>query len=311
MSWINRLVVATLPLVPKPIVRKVSSRYIAGDTLGDAVEVIRDLQQQGVCATMDILGEYITHKELALNAVEHYIQALDRIKAENLDSNISVKLTQLGLELDFDFCLQNIRKVVEAAKAHENFVRIDMEDSSCTTRTIEIYRRLRRDFDNVGLVLQAYLRRSMRDLRDLIDSGIRLNIRLCKGIYDEPRQIAYKDPAVINFNYVAMLTTMFENGVYVGIATHDEKLVWHALQLIEKYRLTREQYEFQMLLGVDEELRRIIVADGHRLRVYVPFGKFWYPYSLRRLKENPKIAGYIIQNFFRQPFHKPSKAEHA
>ncbi len=296
MSWLNRVIVTALPAVPKPIVRKISSRYIAGDTLDDAVRVIRDLEKQNVCATVDVLGEHIYRREEALNAVDNYIAALDRIEEEKLDSNISIKLTQLGLELDFDFCLNNVRKVVDAARAHNNFVRIDMEDSSCTTRTIDIYKRLRKDFDNVGLVLQAYLRRTMRDVQELLDEGIKLNIRLCKGIYDEPRTIAYKDPVIINNNYVVLLQRLLENGVYVGIATHDEKLVWHALQLIEKLKLPREAYEFQMLLGVDEELRRIIVEDGHKLRVYVPYGRHWYAYSLRRLKENPKIAGYIVKN---------------
>ncbi len=299
MNWINRAIVTTLPAVPKPIVKKVSRRYIAGDTIGDAVRVIRDLQSQGIRATVDILGEHITKKEEATAATNNYINALDIIKAENIDSNISVKLTQLGLELDFDFCLQNIRKIVEAAKAHDNFVRIDMEDATCTTRTIEIYKKLRQDFENVGLVIQAYLRRSIKDIRELLNEKFKLNVRLCKGIYDEPRTIAYKDPAIINDNYELLLSTLLENGAYVGIATHDEKLVWHALRLIEKYKLTPDQYEFQMLLGVDEELRRIIINDGHHLRVYVPFGKYWYAYSIRRLKENPKIAGYIVQNLLR------------
>lgn len=298
MNWINHLVVTTLPAVPKPIVHKVSRRYIAGDTLDDAVRTIRQLEEEGCCATVDILGEHISRKEEARAAVKGYLQALERIHTEKIDSNVSVKLTQMGLGLDEEFCFENIREVVETANNYLNFVRIDMEDSPYTTATLRIFTRLRQEFENVGIVIQAYLRRSIDDIQMLTTEVNSLNVRLCKGIYDEPRTIAYKDPWIINENYVNLLTRLFEKSAYVGIATHDERLVWHGLRLIEKMNLPREKYEFQMLLGVDEELRRIIVKSGHKLRVYVPFGKHWYAYSVRRLKENPQIAGYIIKNFF-------------
>ncbi|HHL72897.1 MAG TPA: proline dehydrogenase [Bacteroidetes bacterium] len=297
MNLFNRAVVTTLPMVPKPIVRRVSSRYIAGSTLGEAINTIRTLEQEGCCATLDILGEHITDKAAALEAVESYKQALQVIAAEGVDSNVSLKPTQLGLTFGEEFCYENIRAVVEEAKKQRNFIRIDMEDSGCTSATIRIYDRLRAQYDNVGLVIQAYLRRSLQDIRSLFEGG-KVNARLCKGIYIESRDIAYQDMEIINANFTLLLEEFFKNGAYVGIATHDEKLVWHALRLIDKYQLKPDAYEFQMLLGVDEQLRRIIVNAGHKLRVYVPFGVHWYAYSLRRLQENPKIAGYIIKGMF-------------
>lgn len=300
MSWLNRAVVATMPFVPKPIVRRISARYIAGETIADAVRVIRDLQEQGCCATVDILGEYIHKKEEALASVDGYFEALDTIHSEKLDSNISVKLTALGLGLDVSFCYDNIERVVQKAAALGNFVRIDMEDSPYTSKTIDIFKRLRQQHNNVGLVVQAYLRRTRADIRDLLKSVQPLNLRLCKGIYIEKRAIAHKEPEVINFNFTALLEELLRNKAYVGIATHDPKLVWHGMHLVDKLQLPANAYEFQMLLGVDEELRRIIVAAGHKLRVYVPYGQQWYGYSVRRLKENPQIAGYVLQNLLRR-----------
>jgi len=303
MSFLNRVIVTTLPAIPKPIVGHISRRYIAGDTMGDAIKTIRQLQDEGCCATVDLLGEHITRKDEALTAVENYLQALDVIKAENLDSNVSVKLTQIGLQLDYNFCLENMTRLLDAAKAHNNFVRIDMEDATCTTNTLRVYKHLAERYDNVGVVLQSYMRRSKTDIDDLAKHVLHMNIRLCKGIYDESREIAYKDPEIIRSNYVSLLTRLFKTGAYVGIATHDERLVWHALELVEQLQVPQNKFEFQMLLGVDAQLRRIIVNAGHKLRVYVPFGKHWYAYSVRRLKENPKIAGYIFTQFFRGNSH--------
>ncbi|MCA9740816.1 MAG: proline dehydrogenase family protein [Deferribacteres bacterium] len=300
MSLINRAIVTTLPLVPKPIVRKFSNRYIAGDTIVDAVRTIRELEKEGCCATMDILGEHISLKEEATSAVDGYLNALDTIHSEGINSNVSVKLTQLGMALDPEFCFKNIQTVVEKAKSLNNFVRIDMEESAHTSTTIDIFKRLRKEHQNVGLVVQAYLRRTRADIRSMLDEINPLNLRLCKGIYIEKRFIAYKDPHVINNNFTALLKELFERKAYVGIATHDLKLVWNAMHLIDTMGIPKDAYEFQMLLGVDEELRRIIVDEGHKLRVYVPFGQHWYAYSVRRLKENPQIAGYVVQNLFRR-----------
>lgn len=298
MSLFNRLIVKTLPAVPKPVVRRFSSRYIAGDAIDDAVQVARELNRQGCMVTLDVLGEHVTNPEEARLATDEYLQALEVITQEKLDSNISIKLTQFGLKLDFDLCLANVKKLVQRAKELGNFVRIDMEDTTCTTDTICIYDILRQEFSNVGVAIQAYLRRSLTDVRSLMQNGRLTNFRLCKGIYVEPRELAYKVPDLVNKNFTLLLSEMLRHQAYVGIATHDEQLVWEALRLIDELSLPKSAYEFQMLLGVDEQLRDIILTGGHRLRIYVPFGKDWYAYSVRRLKENPQMAGYIVKNIF-------------
>jgi len=294
MNPFNKIISMVLPYFPKPLVALFSRHYIAGEDLEDAVRVVRELMADGMCATIDVLGEEVTRKEQALQAVENYKQVLQAIDCENLDANISVKLTHMGLKIDKEFCFNNIRTLVKEAQKYKNFVRIDMEDSTCTDDTLDIYRRLREDHDNLGTVLQAYMRRTIKDINDLL--SIHPNLRICKGIYREPREIAYKDKFIINKNFTYAVEKLITNGCYVGIATHDERLVWEALRMIDQYRLEKSHYEFQMLLGVDPQLRRIIVRDGHRLRVYVPFGKEWFAYSTRRLKENPNIVGHVIRN---------------
>lgn len=296
MNLFNRIIADTLPLVPKPIVGYFSARYIAGSTLEDALRVVRQLNDMGACATIDVLGEDITHREEATAYAEQYLQVLDAINAEKLDANVSLKPTQMGLKLDRDFCLDNIRRVAEKAAQNDNFVRIDIEDISCADDTFWLYQQLKEDLP-VGTAVQAYLRRTDADLDALIP--MRANLRICKGIYVEPRSAAYKEREIIRRNYLHLLERILEGGCYVGIATHDEYLVWGALRLIRLLSLPKDRYEFQMLLGVDEELRRIIIEDGHRLRVYIPFGAQWYAYSMRRLKENPQIAGYVLQNIFK------------
>ncbi len=298
MDWLNRLIVKTMPLVPKPVVRRVSNRYIAGDTLADAVRVVRDLNQRGMMATLDLLGEFISKREEATATAAAYIEALNRIAQEKLNSNISIKLTAFGLKLNYDFCLENVRNVAQHARSLGNFVRLDMEDSSCTSDTIRIYQTLRKDFENLGIVIQAYMRRSLADIRGFMANGAPTNVRLCKGIYVEPRNIAYKNRELINKNFTFLLDELMHGGAYVGIATHDERLAWDGMRLVDHLKLPKDKYEFQMLLGVDEELRDVIVNAGHRLRIYVPYGQHWYAYSVRRLQENPQIAGYVVKNFF-------------
>ena len=297
MSLFDKMIVWSLPLVPKPIVGYFSKTYIAGSRIEDAVHVIKNLNSNGMMATMDLLGEESKEEEKAHQAAEEYINILKTIDDENLNSNVSVKPTQMGLLIDKEMCYQHIRRIVETARKFNNFVRIDMEDRHCTSDTIDIYIKLKNEFQNhVGTVIQAYLRRTSQDINNLIKENA--NLRLCKGIYVEPREAAFKDMAIINENYKYNLEKLLGAGCYVGIATHDEKLVWHALSLIEKFNLNPQQYEFQMLLGVDEKLRKILVDAGHRLRVYVPYGREWYAYSTRRLKENPKMAGYVLKRIF-------------
>ena len=294
MSIFNFLVSKTIMHVPGPIVGLFARGYIAGEELKHAIAVTRDLNSKGMMATIDILGEFIKTREEATYFKEQCLEILKGIDREKLDANLSLKPTQMGLELDPEFAFANIREIVELAAGLNNFVRIDMEDHSCTDHTIEFFRRLREEFPgHVGVVLQSYLRRTLDDIEALSD-GL-LHFRLCKGIYNEPRRVAYKDMTIINRSFVCCLDKMFAKGAYVGIATHDEKLIFESLQLIRKYALKSDDYEFQMLLGVDPELRDMLVAQKHRLRIYVPFGKSWLPYSKRRLKENPSIAQHALR----------------
>ena len=300
MNWFNKLIALILPFVPKPIVGFFSRHYIAGDKLEDAVRLVKELNAQKMMATIDVLGEEVKEEEQSLKAVALYKEVLEAIHQNGLDANISVKPTHMGLKIDKEFCFENIKQLVSEAVKFNNFVRIDMEDATTTDDTIDLYLRLKKEFNNVGTVLQSYLRRTLDDINHLIPH--QANLRYCKGIYNEKREIAYKEKSIINDNFNYGLEKLLQNGCYVGIATHDEKLVWHALKLIDQLQLKRHQYEFQMLLGVDHELRRILVNSGHRLRVYVPFGTEWFGYSTRRLKENPAMAGHIIKNIFNRIF---------
>jgi proline dehydrogenase len=293
MSASNRLLVTTLPLVPKPIVGRVASRYVAGETLDDALRVVRELNAQGAMATIDVLGEEVKEREKATAAVAEYLRVFEAIRQHGLDANVSIKLTLLGLKIDQGFCRDNVGQIAQVARAHGNFVRIDMEDSSCTEATLAIYRELQVRHGNLGVVLQAYMRRTLADIAALPAEGA--SVRICKGIYVEPREIAWKGYETVRANYVAALEKMLDRGIYAAIATHDEYLVERAVALLDKRQVPRERYEFQMLLGVDEQLRRILIAAGHRLRVYVPYGRDWYPYSMRRLRENPEVARHVLK----------------
>lgn len=294
MSLFNYLVSKTIMHVPGPIVGYFAKGYIAGSHLDDAVRVTEAFNRQGMLTTIDILGEFIKTRDEAKFFRDQCRQILEVIRTKGLQSNLSLKPSQMGLLLDQEFAFQNIRELVKLAQENQSFVRIDMEDVACTDATIDFYRRLRAEFPgHVGTVLQSYLRRTPADIDALSDAP--MNFRLCKGIYNEKRVHAYKDPFVINRNFIYCLEKLFQKKAYVGIATHDEKLVFESLRLIEQYGLKPDQYEFQMLLGVDEELRRILVEGGHRLRVYVPYGEAWMPYSRRRLKENPTIAQHALK----------------
>lgn len=298
MGIFNKLVVSVLPFVPKFIIGFFSRKYIAGATLEKALEKISEFNKNGIMATIDILGEEIENREDALHVVSEYKQVLAAIEKNHLDANVSVKPTHLGLKIDRVFCYENIRNIVEEAQKYNNFVRIDMEDRTCTSDTLDLFFELKKQYSNVGVVIQAYLRRTINDLTRLVKE--KSNLRLCKGIYVEPRSDAYKDPTIVNDNFKYSMEKLLEAGCYVGIATHDEKLVWHALSLIDKLQLNKTQYEFQMLLGVTEELRDILVSAGHRMRIYVPYGEHWHAYSMRRLKENPNLATSIIKNIFKK-----------
>lgn len=300
MSVIDRAVALALPAVPKPIVGYFSRPYIAGSTSDDAFRTVRALRDEGAMATLDILGEYVTTREEVEANGLGYLALFEKIRAESLpDTNVSVKLSSLGMTLDRDLCLRKMREIVATADRLGNFVRIDMEDSPYTEATLSVYRTLRAEFPGrVGVVLQSRLRRTLDDVDSL--TGEPANFRLCKGIYLEPREIAYTDPELIRSNFTLALERMIERGAYVGIATHDERLAWEGLRLVRKFSVARDRYEFQMLLGVDEALRRILIRGGHRVRVYVPYGEKWHAYSMRRLRENPQVAGYVLKALFKR-----------
>ena len=293
---LDRALVRLLPAVPKLVVRRISERYIAGEELADAVRVVRRLNAEGKLATVDVLGEEIANADEARAIADAYREALDAFDSEQLDSNISVKPTALGLKLGYDVCRENLEELVAHA-AGRGFVRIDMEDASTTDDTLRLYRELRAaGHDNVGVVLQARLKRTVEDVRALAE--LKPNIRLCKGIYLERPEIAYRDYDAVRANFVQALEELWNGGSYVGVATHDEYLLEQAQREAALRGLGREDFEFQMLLGVRPALGDALVRQGHRLRIYTPFGRDWYEYSLRRLQENPRIAGYVATDTF-------------
>lgn len=298
----NKMIAGILPYMPKKLVWIFSKRYIAGTTIQDAIRVSREFNQEGIKVTIDLLGEFITELEQAEDNKKQYLEIIETIEKEGIDGNYSLKPTMFGLLIDKEKCYENIREIVKKAAEHQNFIRIDMEDSQCTDLEIELFKRLKKDFPgNVGLVFQSYMRRTLDDIKSLQDLNSPdkpISYRLCKGIYVEPEEIAFKKKEEINHHFLKDLEYMFQHKIYVGIATHDKDLVSGAYQLIEHYNVPKTMYEFQMLYGVTPELRNSIVKQGHVMRIYVPFGEQWFAYSTRRLKENPKMAFHIIKALF-------------
>lgn len=293
----NKLVVSLMPLAPKVIVKMISNRYIAGEDAASAIRSCQELKAQGFLTTMDILGESVTTEAQANEAREAYLQLISDVSDSNIEKNISLKPTALGLELSDDLAFNNISAIL--SKAHEKgiFIRIDMEDSPYTTKTLQIYKQLKEKYPRLGTVIQAYMLRSMDDVSAIAAEGG--NLRICKGIYRESAQIAIQDKEGIRRNFMSLVQVMLSQGAYVGIATHDPYLIDASLQLIAELNISPDKYEFQALLGVpiDNRLQELVAA-GHRVRIYVPFGSQWYAYSSRRLQENPDVAGYVLKNLF-------------
>lgn len=302
MIRLNTLIAQLLVLVPKSLVEIFAKQYIAGETLSQALEKTRQLNDLKISVTLDFLGEDPQKKSECRAAVDVYKKAIKEIHNQNLKSGISLKPSQMGLKLDKQFCFDNLHDLIDHARKHMVFVRIDMEDASLKEDTIDLYLKLKKEFENVGIVMQAYLRKAIDDTNRMIQTHA--NIRLCKGAYYwESRKTAYKDMGIINSSYAYLLEKLLSNHCFTGIATHDEKLVFEAMKLIDKLGLSKENYEFQMLYGVREDLRKIIHEHGHPIRVYVPFGKDWFAYSVRRLKENPKMVSYIFTNGIKNILH--------
>jgi proline dehydrogenase len=301
-TMFNKFIASLLPYLPKKFVWLFSKRYIAGKTIADAIRESRKINEEGIMVTVDLLGEFISDLDQAEQNKIEYLDIIETFEKEGINGNYSLKPTMFGLLLDEEVCYEYIREIVKKAAEHNNFVRVDMEDSQCVDREITLFRRLKAEFPkNVGLVFQAYMKRTLNDIKSLEDihsESNPVNYRLCKGIYVEPAEIAYKKYHEINGHFLADLEYMFSKGMYPGIATHDKKLVEGAYRLIEKYKVPPGMYEFQMLYGVTPELRKSIVDNGHRMRVYVPYGSQWFAYSTRRLKENPKMASLIIKALF-------------
>lgn len=296
MALLDRLVVAAMPIVPKAMVRKVASRYIAGESLDDAMRVVQDLNTRGMHATVDVLGEFVSDPQQARHDVNSYLKLIDEIADRKLKSGVSVKLTAVGLAISPQIARENMKILINAAEKRDVFVRIDMEDSPYTTETLAVFQEFR-SYPRLGIVVQAYLKRTADDVKRLMDYGP-TNFRLCKGIYVESESIAIKDRKAIQDNYLKLLDLMFSGGSMVGIATHDVYLIDESEKMIKSLGMDRARYEYQMLLGVLPDLRGQVVSRGHRMRVYVPFGDAWYGYSTRRLKENPAIAGYVFKSLF-------------
>lgn len=296
MNLLNKVLVPAIQVLPKSVVKVFANKYIAGDKVSDAVNTVRELNRKKLMATIDVLGESISEKPEAVKSKNENIEVLDAIYKNDLDCNLSIKLTMLGLNIDYDFCLGLVTEILEKAKSINRFVRIDMEDSSVTESTIRIFEDCLKKSYNIGIVIQAYLRRSEKDVIRLSEIGA--NFRICKGIYIEPEEIAYKTGEEIRNNFLKILRIALERKSYVGIATHDEYLIKESVKIVKELGLSKDEYEFQMLLGVQENLREGAVEKGHRMRIYVPFGQRWYEYSIRRFKENPNIAGQVMKSIF-------------
>jgi len=298
----NKLIAAILPYFPKKFVWIFSRSYISGETIEDAMRVSKELNNNNILVTFDILGEFINNLNEAEVNKQDYLNLIDVSYRNEINGNFSVKPTSFGLLIDKEVCYRHIRDIVAKAASYNGFIRIDMEDSSCTDLEIELFRRLKAEFPaNAGLVVQAYLRRTLDDLKGMVDlnsESVPLSIRLCKGIYVEPESIAYKDYDEVNQHFLEDLEFLLKNRIHVGIATHDKPLVDGAYKLLKQYNVPRHLYEFQMLYGVTPNLRDSIVNYGHTMRVYVPYGVDWFGYCTRRIKENPKMASQIIKAIF-------------
>jgi len=275
----------------------VTRRFVAGEELADAVEAIRQLNRRGISASFDHLGESITSEGETRKEVNEYVRVLDSIHESRLDSNVSVKLTQLGLDVSQDLCYANTRTIVEAALRYNNFVRIDMEDSTKTDGTLQVFKRLRVEFENVGIVLQAYLLRTEKDTEELLELGAR--IRLCKGAYKEPPSVAFQKKADVDANYIRLTKVLLSSSLYHGIATHDENMIAATIQFAKERNLSPDRFEFQMLYGIRRDRQDKLVRDGYRMRVYVPYGRYWYPYFMRRLAERPANVWFVLRNVIR------------
>ena len=301
-NMFNKLITFLVPFLPKIFVRLFSNKYIAGINQDEALKMIKRLNDKNLLATIDILGEHTKSINEANLITNEYVSLYKKIKSKNLNCNISIKPSHIGADISEDLFLKNLEKIHSHSISCDNFLRIDMEDSSFTNLTINAFNQRYKIKNNIGIVIQAYLKRSHNDIIKLKE---KTNIRLCKGIYNESKQVAIKNPIEINKNYIALLKTAIKQGLFVGIATHDPKLIDDIIEYIEDENINNTQFEFQFLYGVPlGNMLHKIKNKNFNIRIYTPFGKNWYEYSIRRLKENPNISGYIIKNIFKKNFYK-------
>ena len=297
MNFINNLIVCILPFTPKSIIKIFAKNYVAGVDSKHSLNVIKKINTKGIKATIDILGEHTNSREECLNITNHYIGLLENIEKRKLECNLSIKPSHIGSDINFDTVLKNFKSIHHKAINFNNFIRIDMESSKLTNTTIKLYNTLKSISSNIGIVFQAYLYRTEQDILKLKKGD---NIRLCKGIYKEDSSIAYTDYNDINTNYLKLLKIAFKKEIFVGIATHDPILINKCIDLIKEMNINSEMFEFQYLYGVPmDKAMKIIKSYDYNIRCYVPYGDNWYDYSIRRIKENPKIASYVIRNIFK------------
>lgn len=279
--------------------KKLTTRFIAGETTDEAVAAIREINERGCSASFDHLNESVSNVAATEAEVQEYLHVLELIEATKINSNVSIKLTQFGLEIDPELAYRNARRVVEDAAWRGNFVRVDMEGSNVTQATIDVFKRLRSEFglNDVGIVLQSYLYRTADDARELLKIPAR--IRLCKGAYDEPAEVAYPDKKDVDANYVRVMQMLLSSGTYHGIATHDPKMIDATVDFVQREGIAKDAFEFQMLYGIRRDLQEQLARDGWGMRVYVPYGKHWYPYFMRRLAERPANIWFVLKNFLK------------
>jgi len=302
MKLINNLLIQIIPFLPKSFIKLFASPYIAGITDDEMLSTVKNLNAKGYDTAIDILGEHVKTEKEAREITEKYANLYDEISSRSLEANLSIKLTHIGQDLGYDIVKKNLMILTKKAKKHHNFLRLDMENSPYISETIKLYKEALKVYANIGIVLQAYMYRSMDDLNALANE--QFNCRVCKGIYIESEDIAYVDYEKIRENYIKLVQTGLQKGSYIGIAGHDEYLINHLYQWIQDNNIPKNQYEFQVLYGVPmEKILQKLIQEGNKIRVYVPYGDNWYDYSIRRLKENPKMAGYIIKNLFKKIFY--------
>ena len=282
------------------LARRMASRFVAGETIDEAIPAVRALNARGITASLDLLGESVHHGEEARSTARAYLEILDRIKAEKLDANVSLKLTAMGLDISEDLCVANVQMVLERARDYDSFVRLDMESSAYTERTLHMFEhRLYPSYPkNVGIVLQSYLRRTVADVELANRLGCR--VRICKGAYQEPASVAFPDKRDVDQSYVRCMHALMTDGNYPGLATHDERIIAEAKRFASERKIPADRYEFQMLYGVRRDLQERLVRDGYRMRVYVPFGTQWYPYLMRRLAERPANVAFMTGNVVKE-----------